>query len=257
MVVTGCPSRPRPADDGQRPQPAAKAELRERALTLWNAKVAEDWPTVFRFEVLRPDVQVTVEDFINYCETEEPFKVHACEVGRVLTDGDRGWVELDVRTSIRRFENAPVVENHRWEKWYVLDGKWMPVPSDELDRHPAAPVERDLAAEPALRARFDEAWQARQEGAWDKLYAMVDPHDRESIPEDTFTTTHNLMAFKSCDVHWVEVIGDRGVIHCTLNIKLTDPSMTKMPVQKTLLHEDWIKIDGQWYIDYQRNSSAG
>lgn len=226
--------------------------LRARAKLLWDAKVAEDCATVFLFEPLRGQEGVTEEDFCVYFKTEEPFKVQSCTVGEALVEGEMGWVELDVTTSMRRFPSAAPVSTHRWERWHLVNDEWRPVPANLLDSYPAAPPERDLAAEADLRARFEESWQARVDRDWPRLFDFIDPRDREQIDLTVFSDSHELIEYISCNVHWVEVIGDSGIVRATVHHKINDPSLTKMDARDAAIREEWIRFEGEWYLDTKR-----
>ncbi|HRX84594.1 MAG TPA: hypothetical protein P5572_06190 [Phycisphaerae bacterium] len=260
ILPAGC-GRGRMGDDGQSAAVDAESALRDRAETLWNAKVAEDCKTVYLFESSRGEEGVSEDSYCDYFNNEEPFKVHSCKVGDVIVEGDMGWVQLDVTTSMRRFPAANPVEAHRWEKWYYTDdpvdgGKhWIPVPPKELDAYPDSPAVRDREAEAELRARFEESWNARVNRDWTRLYDFIDPRDRATVDEQKFADTHAMFQYISCNVHWVEAEGDLGTVRVTVHHKLNDPSLTKLPPRDVTVREEWVRYEGTWYLDVKRAES--
>lgn len=260
ISVCGC-RRDGVSNDPQGDAGNTQAALAERARTLWDAKVAGDCHTVYLFESSRGLEGVTEEGFCDYFNNEEPFKVHSCTVQDVLVDGDMGWVQLEVTTSMRRFPAANPVTAQRWEKWHyvpdLVDGgkHWIPVPPDALEAYPDTPALRDAAAEAELRARFDESWQARVDHDWTRLYDFIDPRDRPQIDPQVFADTHAMFEYLSCDVHWVQVKGDNGTVRVTVHHKLNDPSLTKLPPRDATVREEWVRYEGTWYLDVKRAES--
>jgi len=244
----GTERRPPAAADAA-PQPQT---LTERAGTLWRARVEEDCATAFLFESTRGSEGVTQESFCEYFRNEDPFRVHSATVGEVLSEKDWGWVQLEVTTSMRRFPTATPVTTQRWERWRRVDGEWMPVPAKELDEYPDSPALRDAAGEADLRARFDASWQARVNKDWPALFELVDPRDREGIDPTVFAETHSLFEYLDCNVHWVEVKDSAGVVRVTVHHKLNDPSLTKLPARDATVREEWVKYEGEWYLDVKR-----
>lgn len=250
LLLPSCTSAPR-GRPGLMAQPfyPDTALLRQRAQQLWTARVEENWKTAHSLQDPRRRESTAEADFVDWHEKSEPFKYHEFEVGRVQSHNDLGWVEVDCRTSARRYPGAPPRRVKRWEKWRVVDGEWYPVPRRELERYPEAPARRDAAEEERLLARFEEAWQARCEHAWDRLYELTDPRDHEDISAQDFAAGESLFEHLSCELKWVEVIGDCGRVRALYEIRMTDPNLNKMSPEAIPLTERWVKLDGDWYRD--------
>jgi hypothetical protein len=219
--------------------------LKQLAEQLWAARAAEDWSTVFRIEIAPNQEGVNVEDYATWASENEPFLVRGFEVLDTAADGDFGWVELKTSLGMRRFPEMPARDTHRWQKWRKKAGTWSPVPTDQAGEFPAAPVKRDGASEQQLLERFGEAWQVRVAGDWTSLYEMVDPRDRA----DSGKPVELPLKYISHDVLWVEVIGDRGRVQVAYLHKLDDPNLSKMEPQNLIVTENWIRIEGIWYLD--------
>jgi hypothetical protein len=108
---------------------------------------------------------------------------------------------------------------------------------------------RDAEAEAQLLDRFNEAWPPRLALDWDQLYEMTDPEDHAEVDADSFSRGNALVEYLDHHVHWVQVIGDNGVIHVSYEYKLSDPSLTKMAPQVKAIDERWVRRDGEWYLD--------
>ena len=74
------------------------------------------------------------------------------------------------------------------------------------------------------------------------------------MPEEAYVDMQELLKYLTCDVRWVEVVGPLGRVQVVYTRKVTDPSMTKLPVETVVQTEDWIKVNGEWYQDLSRAS---
>lgn len=223
--------------------------LTRHATRLWDARVAEDWPTVFEYQQFRSEDELTVEEFANWSRENEPFIIRSYDIEHVAVEDDLGWVTLEYKSSMRQFPDAPAKTTSRQEKWQRLDGRWLLVPPLEYDLYPVSPAERDLVAENDLLDRFEESWQARVDADWSKLYAMSDPKDHDYIAEHELAEAKSLTIYLQHDVEWVQVIGDNGVVRVAITHKINDPNLTKLPERVVVKNEHWIRRDGQWYMD--------
>lgn len=230
--------------------------LRARAEALWNAKVAEDWGRVFEFEDPNARQEWNKDEFVAWSKENEPFKIQSFELGKVQADGEMGWVEVNYNTLIRRFESLPARDAKLWQKWRNVDGTWHPVPLRELVSYPEPPMRRNAREEARLRARFMQSWEARKAGDHHALYQFIDPLDQPRMPEEAFVDMHQLLEYRTCKVNWVEAVGDLGRVHVTYTRKVTDPSLSKLPVETVSEIEEWIKTNGEWYRDLVRGSVA-
>ena len=249
-ALGGC-AAPQPRHEAAATAPVRTdaARLRQRAEQLWQARVDEDWETVFRFEVPEQQKDATAAEFADWSRKNEPFKYESFEIVQVQAEPPLGWVNVKYRSSQRRFPNVPARDSAQWQKWHVVAGDWLPVRKGDWDDYPAAPAQRDAAEEARLRARVDEAWEARTAHDWHQLYGLTDPRDHQDITEDAFAKDEALFEHLSRNLRWIEVVGDRGRVRALYDVKSNDESLTKMPIQSTELTEPWVKYDGQWYRD--------
>ena len=135
------------------------------------------------------------------------------------------------------------------QKWAAHRGDWFPVPPQQTDSYPAPPAIRDKAAEAKLKSRFSQTWPLRKAGDWSGLYDFADPRDRDAVPLTEFADSEGLFAYRSQDLKWVEVIGDKGKVRVVYVHTVTDPSLTKLPPREAEITENWIKVNNEWYRD--------
>ena len=240
------------------PAPTANEQslLRARAMALWNAKVAEDWEKVFEFEDPTSRTGWVKSDFVNWSKENEPFKIRSFKISDVQAAGDMGWVEVEYNTLIRRFPTLPPRDAQLWQKWRRVNGSWHPVPLRELVSYPEPPVRRNAVEEANLRARFMDSWRFRKAGDHHNLYQLIDPSDQPRMPEEAYVDMQSLLEYRTCDVNWVEVVGELGRVHATYTRKVTDPSLSKLPIETVSEIEEWVKVNGAWYRDLARGSVA-
>jgi hypothetical protein len=245
--------------DADSPAPAARPvvqpvtqtaeDLRSRAGELWEARQREDWATCYQFEDPRLAEATTVDQFIAWCEQEEPFRTLEHELLGTLSEGDLGWVEVRCRTAMRRFPDVPAREVTRWEKWRRVDGRWYPVPRGELDAYPESPAVRDADEESRLGQRVELASAGREAADWDAVYELIDPQDLTDVDRGAFGAAADRVVYLSHDVQWIQVIADRGDVRVVYQQRLNDPSLTKLPPDSIVVTERWVRRDGRWYLD--------
>jgi len=226
-----------------------EAALRRRAEQLWNAKVAEDWATVFQFQDPKLRQGFDEAQFAAWSEKEEPFEIHSFQIESAVTDGDLGWVRVPYRTSMRRFKGLEPRDAYHLQKWRRIDGQWYPIPNNEADEYPESPSQRDAAAERELAARFAKSWEARRTADWAELYRLSDPRDHERVLSEEFAAVEGLIEYFDHKVYWVQVIGDVGKIRVMYYHKVNDPSMQNLTPQEKVKVERWVKFENEWYRD--------
>ncbi len=247
VSLNGCEQGSDP--QAARVEPPPPESLHDRAEQLWQARQEEDWSTVYRFQLFPEGEEVAEADFAQWSENEEPFRYPSFRLGESVSDGEFGWVEVTCQTAMRRFPDLPPREVSRWEKWRRVDGVWFPVPADQLESYPTAPAERDLPEEARLRQRFEESWAVRLAQDWQALYEMCDPADLPDDPEARSVPKYLPLQFLEYELLWLEVIGDHGSIRLIMTHRIDDPSLSKLPPQRLVMTEQWVKRDGQWYLD--------
>jgi acyl transferase domain-containing protein len=229
--------------------------LRQRAQQRWEGRVQDACEVEYAFEDVKKREEATLEEFCEWYQKEALFVVHSFEFGDVLSEGDMGWVDVHYNATIRRFPDLPPRDAQHWEKWHRVEGgQWYPVPKEVQNNYPASPVVRDAAEEARLRSRFNAAWEARKASDWHRLYEMTDPRDHETVPESQFAEAEAYIEYRTCEVYWVEVIGDSGRVRAAFYHKLKDPSLTKLRPRIVLTNERWVKQNNDWYLDLKRSS---
>ncbi len=248
LTLVGCQQALRKSN-GSCPSRCSEETLAKRCYQLWNAKEKEDWKTVFAFREPDQRQSENLDEFVQYCKEHEPFRVSDFKLGKTITDGSMGWAELFYDASMSKFPAMAPRKVSRWEKWRLTDGQWYPVPTKEIALYPESPALRDVSEERRLRERYDELWTARVEGNWSRCYTFCDPRDKTDISEQDLANQLRLLQMVSSEIHWIEVLGGKGTVHADVTHKVTDPNLSKLPPQTAVVDEQWVKVDGEWYLD--------
>ena len=249
-LLAGSCTAPRHPVDSHAPDSAdSVVELRGRVARYWSAKATEDWSTVYGF--LTPAVQASKsrEEFVEWSQANEPFRILSHEVVDVQTEKERGWAFIRYASQLPRFPDAAPRATQTWQKWVRIDGAWYPVPPTELEIHPNAPAMRDAGEELRLKTRIHFAFEARQNKDWHALYLLSDPRDHDRYSEESFIRAESLVEYLSCRIDWAEVIGNRGRARVGYEHRLADPNLTKLPLQTLHVIEPWTLHEGEWYRD--------
>jgi len=228
------------------------ASLRECALRYWTARRDRDWRTAYGFQPDAVREKATLGEFIEWSNEREPFQVQSFTIGVVEGEGRRGWVRIDYTTTLTRFPQAEPRTTQTWQKWLFGESGWLPTPPEEIDFHPDAPAHRDAAMEGPLRRRVRAMCEARLRGDGFALYRLTDPGDHQTVSRDEFLKAESRIEYFSCDVDWVEAIGDRGRARVIYIYRVADPSLTKLPKESKAVIEPWTLVDGEWFRDLDR-----
>jgi hypothetical protein len=225
--------------------------LRERATTLWEARVKGDWGTVYDYLSESKEIgTATKQQYIDFSKEKGPFVYVSYKVGEVEVDEDTGWVKTAFALRPLRFPEYPPNRVEQWQLWEKRDGKWYPIPKERMADEPKLPPSlRPLKEERAVTARADGFWQAREKSDYGSLYQYLPPSFREKVSKEEFLGKSALNVYVDHQVHWAEVEGDRANVRVTVGSRPNDPNLTKMdPNYETILQE-WIKVKDQWYLD--------
>lgn len=257
LVAAGCDpvhrgdpaDRRSPATAASQPALPDNKRLAERAQTYWDDQVREDWPHMF-YNFIDPPFrrERTVDQYIEFMSKREVFKINSFKLGRVESDGPFGWSEVDYNTSNRLSDQIPARNAKTWTKWRVVEGEWYPVPREMLEDYPAAPSTRNLVDEPALKARVEAAYMARQATDWKTVWDEIDPAAHETSTYEKFTSAISQKLFGGFVIDWIEATGNQARVRILFQTKPNDPSMTKMPWSDEVMIERWKKIGDSWYM---------
>lgn len=226
------------------------ATLKQRATTLWDARVQADCATVQQFEDPGSPGAMKPEEFIEWCQSKEPFLYKTYTLKGVEAEGDVGWANVSYTCAVRGFEDRDERTVETAQKWHRYEGEWYPAPKERADEIPEPPSRRDAAAEKDLHRRVEAASAARLAGDWAKVYEQIDPRDRANVSLETYTSSEGLAEWLKADIRWCEAIGDRGRVFMIYEVKLKEAR--NMPGREIRKVEDWVKVDGQWYRDVKR-----
>jgi len=231
------------------PAPAPTDDLRRRAEELWTARRVRDCATLFNFRIPTPESEADRAGYVEWCKENEPFEIAEYTITATDAQPPWGWVRVAYRTRFRKVPDSPLESVEIWDKWFHYQGQWYPVPTTAHRDYPEAPATRRADAESRVRDRFLAAWELRRSRGWTELYQLVDPQDRGSVPEAEYARVEGLFDYLGRELHWVEVVADRGRVRVSYLHKSTDPNLTKLPTRTTVITENWIERNGEWFID--------
>lgn len=255
LVALSCVSSGRPVAQDRSPDRDGGRALRSRAEQFWTARKARDCRTLFLFEDPTPVKRMDEATFVAWCENEDQFRISQHSITQVETAGDWGWVRVAFKAMYTGDPEPQAagaeIPTESIDKWRRLQGQWYALPKFEWDTLPEAPSLRNTGEEERLRARFAESWGVLQAKDWRALYEFVDPADR--VPVESFVAHAGATQYLGHELLWIEVIGDRGKVYVSYEHKPSDPSLTKIPSQKSTVTEFWISRDGEWYRDLKRS----
>ena len=109
----------------------------------------------------------------------------------------------------------------------------------------------------ALEKRVQRCWKYRTAGDWGSIYDMLCGDEKKMIARDHFLRDKKAL-FKSTSfqIQSIRVDGNRGevVINHGWQIELLIPGPDRIKTGSTLLTEQWVFENGDWFIALNRTS---
>ncbi|MCB9854572.1 MAG: hypothetical protein H6818_02710 [Phycisphaerales bacterium] len=223
-------------------------DLRDAATTLWSARVARDYATIYRFQPASYRASVDCDSFVRN-GADNLFHYLEFELEDVENRDDVGWVQLRSQTALAKFADIPARSITRWETWIRETGRWRPCTPEESDALPRAPSLRSTECESALRERFLEYGQARVSADFEAMYACLDPAGRAKMPYAEFAESEAVLRILAAEPEWVEVIGNAGRVRAAYLVASADPSLSKLSPKIVRVTELWRKEGATWFRD--------
>jgi hypothetical protein len=232
----------------------ATQSLGEAAGALWEARVSEDWETVYD---LVPDDQrakSSRDQFVSFRREKGPFQYLSAEVEEVYVSGDIGWVAVKFSARPKAYPQLPPTRVESWDTWQIRDGRWQALSKDESDQLPRLPpARRSTAEERRLAGRASEFWHAKERQDWALIHEYLQPDYQAKVPLKEFLERKAMFAYLDHRLDWTEVIGNKGRVRIVYTHKLNDPSVSKMEPEESAKIEAWIKVGGQWHRRMEAN----
>lgn len=231
-----------------------EAALRERASQYWSARVREDGAALYQLLPPSQRDKISQEQYLAREKTTERLRYSAADMGAVAVDKDLGWVQVTVAFQHRDFMAMPPTKQERWTLWERQEGQWYPLSLEQARKFPSRPPQVRLAEEEtALTQRAEAFWKAQEARDWPRAYQYLAPAARQQFSEGQFIARNGPMLFVDHYLNWAEVYQpNQGRVNVRYRFKYDDPSLTKMvPREKTGL-QDWIKVDGQWFLQLRQ-----
>lgn len=224
--------------------------LREQATKLWEARVKGDWGTVYDCLSEEERSGLTKEKFIEARKAVGPWRYLHYKMGSVETSADMGWVKVQYSAEPVQFPGIEPRVTDRWEKWEKVAGKWTPLFHKRNDEFPQLPPSlRSLKEEKAVTARADKFWKARELNDYTAVYHLCAPSFRNQVSLDEWLTKKAQNLYLGHEILWAEVKGDRAMVRSIFEYRPDDPTLSKADPAKEVAMQNWIKVDGEWYLD--------
>ena len=246
VFVTGCVSI----------EKSNTATLSEQAKAFWNARVAGDWGTVY--DILSPEdeeKQASREDFSSFRKEKGPFRYLSADLHAVEISGNKGWVRVVFRSGPTGLPDSITSEVQKWQIWQNKNG-WHPVPKNEASQFPTLPpVLRLTQDQVQLKDRINTYWQAKTKQKWDDVYEFLEPGFKTHLPKEQYQKNKSLYDYVTYRIAWVEAKGDDGRARIDYTYRYNDPTVSKMPPEKKVLIEEWVKIEDEWFKNMRQDRS--
>lgn len=109
------------------------------------------------------------------------------------------------------------------------------------------------AAQAVLKARAVRYWEVRQAGDLVAMYAFEEPRRRERTPLTSYMRGRGATIIESYEIQEVRVQDQQpeGVVKLRVRYRGTHPKLAKLPARDMDLEQQWVLIDGEWYLKYQ------
>jgi len=235
------------------PLPAAQDEskiLREAATKFWEARVKGDWATVYDYLSEAERAGRTKERYVEVSSTVGPWRYLNYKLGGVETSDDTGWVEIEYSAEPVQFPGIKPKLVARWEHWEKVDGRWEVVYGKRVMDFPTRPPsQRSVEEERAVTARAEKFWKAQEKGDYTTVYELCSPSFRKALSLDEWLTKKAQNIYVSHEIMWAEVQGDQALVRVAFEYRPNDPTVSKMVPLDEIAMQNWMKVDGLWYLD--------
>lgn len=229
-------------------EPDTRTALLERAMTLWNARVVEDWETEYDFLPAEEINNKTLEAFVALRQEKGPFRYVSAQVGEAAVDENIGWVEVKYAAQPKPYPTVPPQSIQMWDIWHRRDGQWYPMARGQRGLFPKLPPHhRPAEEESILSARAQEFLKAREHKDWEQVYQFLKPKYRDHVPVEQFVSREMPFTYLGHHLEWAEVIGEQGRVKVALTYQVRDSTASTSLPRETIVIDDWVKVDGQWY----------
>lgn len=235
------------------PLPAAQDEskmLRDQATKFWEARVRGDWATVYGYLSEEERAGKTKDQYVEYSKEVGPWRYLHYKIGTVEASDDVGWVKVEYAAEPLRFPGLKPRRVDRWELWEKVDDRWAVVQGKRIAEFPKLPPSlRPLKEEQAVAARAEEFLKAREKGDYAAVYRLCAPNFRSQVSLEEWLAKKAQNLYVSHRILWTEVTGNEAVVRTAYEYRPNDPSVSKMDPLEDIIMYDWIKVDGQWYLN--------
>jgi len=230
------------------------ARLQGKGNEYWNARATFDWEKVYSFMSPGEKQRNPPEEYIKTMKTRNAFKLVEWQVLDAKTENDRGWVEVKNTLEYLNYPGLPQIKNQFWQPWRKIDGIWYALNVENADIPRLPPHMRNAEAENHLMKRVSELWVAKHAGDWAKAYEFCDPEFKKANPIEDFLKRTPIYSYVAYDLEWVEAIDKKGRAKVNFLYRSNDPSLAKMDSLQATNFENWVLVDGEWYLSIKEKA---
>lgn len=108
----------------------------------------------------------------------------------------------------------------------------------------------------SLKYRALQYWETRLKSDWSKSYDFMDPYYRKVVKKETYVATQGRVNYFSYEIKGEpQLNGVKASIPIEYESEVPEfmikGKMVKVPKQKTVYQQNWVWMDGQWYVVFE------
>jgi hypothetical protein len=117
-----------------------------------------------------------------------------------------------------------------------------------------------LAAEEAAKAAPDGGLQSRGQAFWEARikedyatqYGLLEPKVRRQLSLTNYIQAQGPLQYLEARIEGVQIDEAKGVLKVRTRIRIKHPLLDRQ-TQETVVHEEWVKRQGEWYRLYPQS----
>lgn len=111
--------------------------------------------------------------------------------------------------------------------------------------------------EARLTDRAKGYWEARMRRDLVAQYAFEDPWLREHVTLTAWMRGRGATKVLSYEIKEVRVQGEEGHVKLHVSYQPTHPQLAHLPPTDTEFEQQWVRVDGEWYLKYRSIGDPG
>lgn len=117
------------------------------------------------------------------------------------------------------------------------------------DTHKVSRTDEELLSE-RVRAMFE----AKNRGDWDAVKGMVAPEIREGLASyfNSLKSKPHAAMYENYGIKEMRIEGETASVVTEVEIKMLNPMLKTLPLEKKVIKYSWVKREGVWYLIMER-----